>query len=118
MTIAGVSLGERSAEAARDWQDWVSLGFSTAGVLTRYDFGKRLFPITVVFNQMIYATVQSLETALQTAKIGGTIAVVPDAGDDLGCGISGSTNMVFMGYHADFVGGGYWKVVINLQYIP
>ncbi|MEW6511883.1 MAG: hypothetical protein AB1428_13105 [Bacteroidota bacterium] len=116
MTIGGVSCGERSNQATRKWKDWVSIGISTSGAVTRTDFGKREYDVAINFNLLPTATVTSLETALQSAKKGGVVAVVPDSGDDLGIGASGSTNLVYMDYQAQYVPVGYWNVTILFKY--
>lgn len=116
MTIGGVSCGERSAVAQRGWQDWMSVGISTSGAITRQDFGKRLFYIPVVFNLMPTATVTSLETALKSAGKWGGITVVPDANDDLGIGAGGSVTLLFVQYGAEYIPNGYHRVSITFAY--
>ena len=116
MTIGGVNCGERSNHARRGWRDWVSIGISTSGAVTRSDFGKREFDVPVNFNLLPTATAVSLETALQSAKKGGVVAVVPDSGDDLGIGASGSVNLVYMDYNATYVPVGYWNVTVLFKY--
>lgn len=86
-----------------------------AGVATRVDFGITKNDVQVAL-QVTASTLSSLRSALNAVRRGGNATVVPDSGDDLGIGISSSTELLFMDFSAEFIGGEYWAVSILFHY--
>jgi hypothetical protein len=121
MTVGGVTTGKRQppfVDAPRRVTRW---GISSAGVAVKYDSAMNVQDVLLVWLRMVTATKDSLKTALEvTAKPGGTVAVVPDSGDDLGVGATGSTNFIYPGgFRAEYNAHapGTWRVEVPLKYI-
>ena len=120
MTVAGVTTGARQPPFVDEPRRVVSVGRSAAGVVVKFDHAVNVQRVTLVWWRMSTSTKNSLKTALEvTYKPGGTIAVVPDSGDDLGVGASGSTNFTYRSMVAEYneKRPGTWTVTVNLEYI-
>lgn len=115
MTIEGVNVGARVLPATIKPEYWTSTGISMAGVPTRVDFGITKNDVAVSL-QVTATTLASLRSALNAIRRGGLATVVPDSGDDLGIGISASTELLFMDFSAEFIGGEYWSVYVLFHY--
>jgi hypothetical protein len=92
-----------------------------AGVATKFDAGYNDQIVTLVFWRLSAETKDLLKAALETTtKPGGTVAVVPNSGDDLGVGAVGSTDFIYRGgFRAEYAAHGTltWKVTVPLEYI-
>lgn len=120
MTIGGVNVGARQPPAPITPLRAGNYGISAAGDVQAYDSGRNIQEVVLTFRRLSTSTMNSLKAALEsTAKPGGTVAVTPDSGDDLGVGASGSTNFTYTrgGFRADYASAGYWEVTVRLLYI-
>jgi hypothetical protein len=121
MTVAGVTTGARQTPFVDEPRRITRWGRSMAGTISKYDAAINAQYVTLVWWRMPTATKNSLKTALEvTYKPGGTVAVAPDTGDDLGVGASGSTNFIYRGgFRAEYneTKPGTWRVTVPLLYI-
>ena len=120
MTVAGVTTGARQLPFVDEPRRVVSVGRSAAGVVVKFDHAVNVQRVALVWWRMSTSTKNSLKSALEvTTKPGGSVAVVPDSGDDLGVGASGSTNFVYRGMRAEYneKSAGTWRVTVELEYI-
>jgi hypothetical protein len=97
---------------------WSSIGISASGQVTALDFGVKEADIVVTFDGMSTSLKNSIKSYLMdTIKAGNTVSVVPDAGDDLGVGATGATNMSFISMSSTLEAYNAWTMTITFKHL-